>query len=95
MSPLLYPSQKGRTAKLFPRARGRIGTEVASQANGYRSVTKHHIDEAHARALFGISLGYRLSPCCRWNGEYFVADLSDLHNLGLAEDASAQGIVIR
>ena len=45
-------------------------------------------------ARFGIFLGYRLSPGCRWNGEYLVGDLADFVDLDLSEDASARGVQI-
>jgi hypothetical protein len=52
------------------------------------------LDKANARASFGIFLGYRLAPGCRWNGEYLVADVTDFINLDLLEAASGHGIVI-
>ena len=58
------------------------------------ALTKYSVDEACARARFGIFLGYRLSPGCRWNGEYLVGDLSDFVDLDLCEDASARGVQI-
>ena len=56
------------------------------------AVTKYVLDKANARASYGICLGYRLAPGCRWNGEYIVADLTDFVNLDLSESASGQGI---
>ena len=56
--------------------------------------TKYSVDKACARARYGMFLGYRLSPGCRWNGEYLVGDLSDFVDLDLCEDASARGVQI-
>ena len=58
------------------------------------AVTKYVLDKANARASFGIFLGYRLAPGCRWNGEYIVGDLTDFVSLELAEAANGQGIHI-
>ena len=58
------------------------------------AITKYSVDKACARARFGILGGYRLSPGCRWNGEYLVGDLGDFVDLDPSEDASARGIQI-
>ena len=58
------------------------------------ALTKYSVDKACARARLGILLGYRLTPGCRWNGEYFVGGLADFVDLDLSEDASARGVQI-
>ena len=58
------------------------------------AVTKYHLDKANARACYGVFLGYRLAPGCRWNGEYLVADLSDFVHLDLSETAPRHGVTI-
>ena len=58
------------------------------------ATTKYHLDKANARACYGISLGFRLAPGCRWNGEYLVADIGDFVNLDLSETASGRGVTI-
>ncbi len=38
--------------------------------------------------MFGIFLGYRIHPGCKWNEEYYVADLDDFAGQSLFEDSS-------
>ena len=58
------------------------------------AVTTYLLDKDNARASFGIFLGYRSAPGCRWTGEYIVVDPTDFVNLDLAEAANGQGIHI-
>ena len=97
LSPLLYPSHKAQMANLYPQTRGQSGTGIFLTDKRMPfgcgvyfkpAVAKYHVDKANARAQFGVFFGHRLARSCRWNGECLVADLSDVVNLDLAEDAS-------
>ena len=48
--------------------------------------TKSEPSKAAPRLSYGVFLGYRILPGCKWNGQYLVGDLDDFVGRTLAEN---------
>ena len=51
--------------------------------------TNQKVAKAHGRLRYGVFLGYRLRPGCKWRGEYRIIELSDFLHADLSENAPA------
>ena len=51
--------------------------------------TKTVVSKADPRMVWGIFLGYRLSPGGRWKGEYLTAELTEFVDQSLKVDADS------
>ena len=50
------------------------------------SPTKYDNSKAAPKMSYGVFLGYRLQPNCKWSGSYLVVDLSDFAGKKLGQD---------